>query len=213
MEATAYRPGRGNPSSVTAQPMALVPPESGPLPLPTGAGVEQGTPGRVHVLSLRHVPGGPRCPHQANRATGTSSSRTNRVRGPATSTPGTSSLAPFLAYTVRHQPFPPRTPRDWWLPRAFIHELVWWVRALAWMPRPAEVCWAQLALDYEAFVGKTDHRLCGTHLPLVEQAPIPRKAVGLAELHLAAGTLLSGAHLRRCRLLLSAEGHVCLGLA
>ena len=61
----------------------------------------------------------------------------------------------------------------------------------------------ELALDYEAFVGRAlpaspDHRLRGTRLPLGERAQILRKAVGLAERHLAAGTLLSGAPLGRC---------------
>ena len=79
------------------------------------------------------------------------------------------------------------------------------------MPGPAEVSWAELALDYEAFVGRAlpsspDHRLRGTRLPLGERAQILRKAVGLAERHLAAGTLLSGAPLGRCRSLLPLGG-------
>ena len=70
------------------------------------------------------------------------------------------------------------------------------------MPGPAEVSWAELVLDYEAFVGRAlpaspDHRLRGTRLPHGERAPIMHKAVGLAEHHLAAGTRQSGAPLGR----------------
>ena len=72
---------------------------------------------------------------------------------------------------------------------------------------PAEVSWAELALDYEAFEGRAlpaspDHRLRGTRLLLGERAQILRKAVGLAERHLAAGTMLGGTPLGRCRSLL-----------
>ena len=86
------------------------------------------------------------------------------------------------------------------------------------MPGPAEVSWAGLAPDYEAFVGRPlpaspDPRLRGTRLPLGERAQILRKAVGLIERHLAAGTLLSGAPLGRCRSLLPLGGRVCAGLS
>ena len=86
------------------------------------------------------------------------------------------------------------------------------------MPEPAKVSWAELALDYEAFVGRAlpaslDYRLRGTRLPLGERAQILRKAVGLAERHLAAGTLLSGAPLGRCRSLLPLGGRMCTGLS
>ena len=82
------------------------------------------------------------------------------------------------------------------------------------MPGPAEVSWAEL--DYEAFVGRAlpaspDHRLRGTRLPLGERAQVLRKAVGLAECHLAAGTLLSEAPLGRCRSL-PLGSRVCAGL-
>ena len=95
--------------------------------------------------------------------------------------------------------------------------MVRWAQALAWMPGPAEVFWAELALDYEAFVWRAlraspDHRLRGTCLPLGEQAQILRKAVCLAERHLMAGTLLSGAPLERCRSLLPLGGRVCAEL-
>ena len=103
-------------------------------------------------------------------------------------------------------------------PQDFIHHLVRWARALARMLGPAEVSWADLALDYEAFVGwalpaSPDHRLRGTRLPLGERAHILRKAVGLAECHLAAGVMLSGAPLGRCRSLLPLGGRVCAGLS
>ena len=86
------------------------------------------------------------------------------------------------------------------------------------MPGPAEVSWAELALDYETFVRRAlpaspDHGLRGTRLPLGEGAQIPRKAVGLAERHLAAGAMLSGAPLGRCRSLLPLGGRVCAGLS
>ena len=82
---------------------------------------------------------------------------------------------------------------------------------------PAEVSWAELALDYE-FVGRAlpatpNQRLRGMRLPLEERAQILRKAVGLAERHLAAGTLLSGAPLGRCRSLLPLGGRVCAGFS
>ena len=83
---------------------------------------------------------------------------------------------------------------------------------------PAEVSWAQLALDYEAFAGRAlpaspEHRLRGTRLPLGERAQIVRKAARVVERHLLAGTLLCGAHVGRCRCLLPLEGRVCAGLS
>ena len=75
-----------------------------------------------------------------------------------------------------------------------------------------------MAIDYEAFLGRAlpaspDHRLRGTRLPLGARAQLLRKAVDLAERHLAAGTLLSGAPLGRCRSLLPMWGRVCAGLS
>ena len=64
-----------------------------------------------------------------------------------------------------------------------------------------------------ALPASPDHRLRGTRLPLGDRAQVLRKAVGLAERHLAAGTLLSGAPLRRCRLLLPLGSRVCTGLS
>ena len=86
------------------------------------------------------------------------------------------------------------------------------------MPGPAEVFWDELALYYEAFVGRAfpaspDHRLRGTRLPLGERAQIMRQAVGLAERHPAAGALLSGAPLGRCCSLLPLGGRKCAGLS
>ena len=54
---------------------------------------------------------------------------------------------------------------------------------------------------------------CGARLPLGERAQVLRKAVGLAERHLAAGALLGGAPLGRCRSLLPLGGRVCAGLS
>ena len=108
-------------------------------------------------------------------------------------------VGPIPGDAVRHQPrLQPGVPADWRWPQDFIHDLVRWTRALAWAPGPAEVSWAEVALDYEAFVGQVlpaspDHRLRGTRLPLGEGAQVLRKAVGLAERHLAAGALLGGA--------------------
>ena len=107
-------------------------------------------------------------------------------------------VGPLPADAVRHQPrLQLGVPADWRWPQDFIHDLIRWARALAWMPEPAEVSWAELALDYEAFVGRAlpaspDHRLRGTGLTLGERAQVLRKAVGLAEHHLAAGALLGG---------------------
>ena len=82
------------------------------------------------------------------------------------------------------------------------------------MPGPAEVSWAELALDYEAFAGRAlpaspDHCLRGTRLPLGERAQILRRAAGLVEHHLVAGKVLCVAPLRRCRSLLPLRGRVC----
>ena len=85
------------------------------------------------------------------------------------------------------------------------------------MPGPAEVSWAVLALDYEAFVGRAlpaspDHRLRGTRLPLRERARVLRKAAGLVERRLVAGTLLCGAPLGWSRSLLPLGGRMCASL-
>ena len=86
-------------------------------------------------------------------------------------------VGPLPRDAVHHQPrLRPGTPPDWRWPQDFIHDLVRWARTLAWMPGPAEVSWAELALDYEAFVGRAlpaspDHWLRGTRLPPGERAP------------------------------------------
>ena len=64
-----------------------------------------------------------------------------------------------------------------------------------------------------ALLVSQDHRLRGTRLPPGERAQILCKAVGLAERHLAAGTLLSGAPLGRCRSLLPLGGRLWAGLS
>ena len=78
--------------------------------------------------------------------------------------------------------------------------------------------WAELALDYEAFVGRAlpaapDHKLRGARHPLGERAQVLRKAVGLAGRHLAAGGLLRGQPVGRCRSLLPLGGRMCAGLS
>ena len=125
-------------------------------------------------------------------------------------------VGPLPGDTIRHQPrLQPGTSPGWPWPHDFIEHLVRWARALAWMP---EVSWAELALDYEAFVGRAhpaspDHRLRGTGLPLGERAQVLRKAVGLVERHLVARTLLGGAPLGCCRSLPPLGGRVCAGLS
>ena len=106
----------------------------------------------------------------------------------------------------------------WRWPQDFMEALVRWARVLAWVPGLAEVSWAELALDYEAFVGRAlpsfpDHQLRRMRLLLGERPQVLRKAVGLTERHLAAETLLSGAPLGRCRSLLPLGGPVCAKLS
>ena len=80
-------------------------------------------------------------------------------------------VGPLPGYTVRNQPrLRPGAPPGWRCPQNFAR----WARALAWMPGPAEGSGAELATDYEAFVGRAllgspDHRLRGTRLPLEER--------------------------------------------
>ena len=128
-------------------------------------------------------------------------------------------VGPIPGDAVRHQPrLHPGVPSDWRWPQHCIHDLVGWARALTRDTGPAEVSSAGLALDYEAFVGRAlpasaDHRLRGTRLPLGKRAQVLGEAVKLAERHLAAGVLLSGAPLGRCRSLLPLGGRVCAGLS
>ena len=155
------------------------------------------------------------------RATGTPCSWTSRGSGPATPFPGTTLSADtgHTGDTIRNQPrLRPGAPpgRRW--PQDFVQDLVRWARALAWVPGLAEVSWAELALDYEAFAGwalpaSPDHGLRGTRLPLGQRAQILCKAAGLVERHPAAGTLLCGAPLGRCRSLLPLGGRMCASLS
>ena len=58
-------------------------------------------------------------------------------------------VVPIPEDAVRHHPrLQPGVPADWRLPQDFIHDLVRWVRVLAWMPGPAEVSWAELACHW-----------------------------------------------------------------
>ena len=132
-----------------------------------------------------------------SRATGTPSFRSSRAR-PRNLYPWDHFVGPLPGDAVRHQPrLQPGVPPDWRWPQDFIHDLVRRARALAWTPGPAEVSWAELALDYAGFVGRAlraspDHRLRGTRLPLGERAQVLRKVLGLAESHLAAGSAKRG---------------------
>ena len=58
-----------------------------------------------------------------------------------------------------------------------------------------------------------DHKLRGARLPLGERAQVLRKAVGLAGRNLAAGNLLRGQPVGRCRPLLPLGGRMCAGLS
>ena len=85
------------------------------------------------------------------------------------------------------------------------------------MPELDEVSLAGLAQDYEAFVERallasSEHQLRGTRLQVGERAQVLRKAVGLAERHLAAGALLGGVPQGLCRSLLPLGECVCAGL-
>ena len=130
------------------------------------------------------------------QATGTPCSRTSR-----NPFPWGDFVGPLPGAAVRNQPrLRPRAPPGWRWPQDFVQDRVRWARALAWMPGTAEVSWAELALDHQAFVGRAlpaspDHRLRGTRLPLGERAQVLRKAAWLVERHLVAGTLLCGAPL------------------
>ena len=81
------------------------------------------------------------------------------------------------------------------------------------MPGAAEVSWAQLPTDHMAFVGRVlpasvDHRLRRTRLRVEERPHVLRKAAGLVERHVVAGTLLCIAPRRWWRSLLPL-GAVC----
>ena len=64
-----------------------------------------------------------------------------------------------------------------------------------------------------ALPASPDHCLRGTRLPLGERAQRLHKAAGLVKCHLAAGTLLRGPPLGRCRSLLPLGGRVCASLS
>ena len=139
--------------------MAILPAKSGPVPPPTGAGGGPGAPGRVPVPPLRHVRGGPRCPHDSQPRR-LAEPRGLPPPGPAASAapqlspyPRDDFVGPLPGDIVRHQPrLRPGTPPGWRWPKDFIRDLLRWAQALAWMLGPTEVSWAELALDYEAFV-------------------------------------------------------------
>ena len=76
---------------------------------------------------------------------------------------------------------------------------------------------AELALDYEAFIGRAlpaslHHQLRGTCLPLGERAQVLRRATQLVQRHIAAGQLLQGTPTDQCCSLLPLGGHLCQGL-
>ena len=68
---------------------------------------------------------------------------------------------------------PPLCMPEW--ERGFAHDLVRWARAPTWPKGPSDVSLAELALEYEAFMGRAlpvfpYHKLRGTRLVLGEQA-------------------------------------------
>ena len=87
-------------------------------------------------------------------------------------------VGPLPGDTIRNQPRLRRgAPPGWRCPQDFVQDLVKWARALTWMPGPAEVTMAELALDYEAFSGRAlpaspDPHLRVTRMPLGERAQI-----------------------------------------
>ena len=111
------RRGDGNPPPGAAPPVAILPAESGLFPPPTGARGGPGTPGRVPVPPLRHVPGGPCCPHgsQPGNQPGHGDSLfpdQPRLR-PRNPYPWDDFVGPLPGDTIRHQPrLQPGTPPD-----------------------------------------------------------------------------------------------------
>ena len=73
--------------------------------------------------------------------------------------------------------------------------MVWWAGALAWQLGPGDVSWAELALDYEAFICRVlaafpHHKLQGTHFPPGERAHVLRRAAQLVQRRMGAVWLL-----------------------
>ena len=137
------------------------------------------------------------------RTIGIACSRTSRNRGPTTPSPGTILSAPFRGMwsaTSRAFGQGPRRAGDGLGTFSGTCSDGHW--ALACRPVPVQVSWADLALDYEAFVGRAlpaspNHHLRGP--PLRERAQVLCKAAGLVERHLVVGTLLCGAPMGPCR--------------
>ena len=174
-----------------------------------------GAPGRVSVPPL--LPAW-QLARETSRATGTPSSWTSRVRGPATPIPGTTSSAPCRRrqFATNHGsgrgPRPagggPRTSSTTWSGgpgrrlgcrgRRRSPGLSWpWIMRRLWggrsQPPPTTGCGVRACCS-------------GT-------SPNPAQGSGPGRTHLVAGTLLSGAPLGRCRSLLPLWGRVCAGLS
>ena len=94
MASLAQRRGDSNPPPGAAGLVAMLPPKSGPIPPPTGEGRGPGTPTAFTACTWRSWLPAWQPATGTSRATGTPSSRTSRVRGPATRTLGTTSSAP-----------------------------------------------------------------------------------------------------------------------
>ena len=133
--------------------------ESGLLPPPASAGGGTGTPRRVPVPPVRHVPSVLAARMAASRGDHASHGDSlfpelQRLR-PRNPFLWDDFVGPLPWDAIRNQARlrPGAVPGLRW-PEDFVQGLVRWARALAWMPGPAEVSWAKLAPDYEAFAGQ-----------------------------------------------------------
>ena len=77
--------------------------------------------------------------------------------------------------------------------------MVRWAGAVAWHLGPGNISWAELAPDYEAFVGRAlpaslHHKLWGIPLPLGERARVMRLAVRFVAAHGSGPTTVRGSH-------------------
>ena len=132
MAPLAQRRGDGNPAPKAARPVATLPAEGGPIPAQAGARRGPGAHGRVPVPPLRHVPGGPRCPHGSQPG--------RRARPQGLPLPGPAAPAapqPLPLGRLRWPPAggqSPTPPAGWRWPQDFIQDSVPCARVLAWTP-------------------------------------------------------------------------------
>ena len=130
------------------------------------------------------------------RATGSPCSRTSCGRGPATPSLGTTSSAPSRGMQSatsrasgrgpRRAGGGPRTSSTTWSGGQGHWPGCWGQRKCPGLSWP----WTTRPFAGRALLASPDHRMRGTRLLLGERAQILRKAAGLVERHLVAGTLL-----------------------